>query len=161
MPDAFEQFFRDEYRGLVVFVERYGAQPADAEDVACEVMDQARRRWSELRNPRNWVRKAASHEFLKEKQRTEKRAQYARLLAADRHHHDGPTGTATEGWEHVRQSLARLPPTQRMVMALTVDGYKPEEIAELLGKPPDTVRSNLREARRKLRTWLDDQPPEH
>jgi RNA polymerase sigma factor (sigma-70 family) len=50
----------------------------------------------------------------------------------------------------VRAYLAGLPPAQREVMALTIDDYSPIEIAHMLGKKPETVRANLREARRRL-----------
>src|SRR5207247_10394779 len=50
--------------------------------------------------------------------------------------------------------LRILPPAQLEVMALVVDGYGPAEIAILLDKQPATVRTNLREARRKLERLL-------
>jgi DNA-directed RNA polymerase specialized sigma24 family protein len=46
--------------------------------------------------------------------------------------------------------LRSLPAAQREVMAWTYDGYRPTEIAALLGKPPATVRSLLRDARAAL-----------
>jgi RNA polymerase sigma-70 factor (ECF subfamily) len=43
-------------------------------------------------------------------------------------------------------------------MAWTYDGYRPTEIAAVLGKPPATVRSALREARIALRrTYRPDE----
>jgi DNA-binding CsgD family transcriptional regulator len=54
----------------------------------------------------------------------------------------------------VLRLLAGLPPRQREVMAWTIDGYDPEEIAQLTGKNPATVRSHLRHARTSLKAAL-------
>lgn len=50
--------------------------------------------------------------------------------------------------------LRRLPPAQRLVMAWYFDGYGPAEIAAILDKRPETVRSALRHARLRLRREL-------
>ncbi|TDD11170.1 hypothetical protein E1294_45525 [Nonomuraea diastatica] len=47
-----------------------------------------------------------------------------------------------------------LPPVQREIMAWTIDGYTPAEIAELLDKSPPAVRVNLFKARATLRIAL-------
>ncbi|WP_203789367.1 RNA polymerase sigma factor [Paractinoplanes rishiriensis] len=47
--------------------------------------------------------------------------------------------------------VGRLPREQRAVMAFTYDGWSPAEIAELLEKDPQTVRSTLRQARIAVR----------
>jgi DNA-directed RNA polymerase specialized sigma24 family protein len=48
--------------------------------------------------------------------------------------------------------------SQRQVMAWTYDGYQPNEIAVVLGKPVTTVRSLLRHARASLRQAYDPRP---
>jgi RNA polymerase sigma factor (sigma-70 family) len=47
--------------------------------------------------------------------------------------------------------LEQLPPRQRQVMTLSLNGLPPREIAELLGIKPGAVRVNLHLARRKLK----------
>lgn len=47
--------------------------------------------------------------------------------------------------------LGDLPEQQRTIIAWTYDGYRPTEIAGLLGMNPATVRSLLRDARTKLK----------
>lgn len=57
----------------------------------------------------------------------------------------------SEAWlqeQQVIPVLRALPPRQRQVLALTIDGWPPAEIAELLGIDPAAVRSNLMKARR-------------
>ncbi len=54
-----------------------------------------------------------------------------------------------------RDALAGLPQRQRMAVTLfDVEGYSHAEIAEILGIPQGTVRSDVFHARRRLRTAL-------
>ena len=62
-----------------------------------------------------------------------------------------PRPEETEAWlqeQQVIQVLRALPPRQRQVLALTIDGWSPAEIAEMLGIDAAAVRSNLMKARR-------------
>ncbi len=57
----------------------------------------------------------------------------------------------------LREALAELPDRRRIAVVLfDVEGYTHAEIAEILGIPEGTVRSEVFHARRKLRTLLDD-----
>jgi RNA polymerase sigma factor (sigma-70 family) len=57
-----------------------------------------------------------------------------------------------EAW--VAGLLAELPTRQRQVLILTAEGYKPAEIASLIGIEPTAVRVNLHYARMKLQARL-------
>ncbi|WP_257004386.1 RNA polymerase sigma factor [Streptomyces sp. SA15] len=50
--------------------------------------------------------------------------------------------------------LRSLPPRQRQVLAWTLAGFTPSDIAEHLGLPVDNVRANLRKARRVAAAYL-------
>jgi RNA polymerase sigma factor (sigma-70 family) len=54
----------------------------------------------------------------------------------------------------VLQVLRSLPPQQRAVMAWTIDGFTPAEIAEQLECDPAAVRKNLQRARESLKRTL-------
>jgi RNA polymerase sigma-70 factor (ECF subfamily) len=57
----------------------------------------------------------------------------------------------------LREALARLPPRRSLAVTLfDVEGYSHAEIAEMLGIPEGTVRSEVFHARRRLRTLLAD-----
>jgi len=57
----------------------------------------------------------------------------------------------------LRQALGELPERRRMAVVLfDVEGYSHAEIAEILGMPEGTVRSEVFHARRRLRTLLAD-----
>ncbi|MEU7175244.1 sigma factor-like helix-turn-helix DNA-binding protein [Micromonospora tulbaghiae] len=61
---------------------------------------------------------------------------------------------ASSAWnEETRRVVAllqQLPREQRRVMALKLDGFEAPEIADMIGKPVETVRSNIRHARGRL-----------
>jgi RNA polymerase sigma factor (sigma-70 family) len=54
----------------------------------------------------------------------------------------------------VMAALADLPPKQRQVMAWTIDGFSPAEIARELDVDPATVRQSLAKARKNLKQQL-------
>ena len=57
----------------------------------------------------------------------------------------------------LREALAELPERRRIAVVLfDVEGYSHAEIAEVLGIPEGTVRSEVFHARRRLRTLLAD-----
>lgn len=59
--------------------------------------------------------------------------------------------------ERLRAALAELPTRRRTAVVLfDVEGYAHAEIAEILGIPEGTVRSEVFHARRRLRTLLAD-----
>ncbi len=59
--------------------------------------------------------------------------------------------------DRLRSALAELPPRRRTAVVLfDVEGYSHAEIAEMLGVPEGTVRSEVFHARRRLRSLLAD-----
>ena len=57
----------------------------------------------------------------------------------------------------LREALAELPQRRRMAVVLfDVEGYSHAEVAEILGIPEGTVRSEVFHARRRLRALLAD-----
>jgi DNA-directed RNA polymerase specialized sigma24 family protein len=63
--------------------------------------------------------------------------------------------TIWENWQWVNQLLSSLPPAQREVLTYVVKGFKPAEVAILLGKTPASVRKNLQLAVERLRARED------
>lgn len=53
------------------------------------------------------------------------------------------------------RDLADLPPRQQEVLRLSRRGYKPAQIAPILGLSPNTVRVNLFHARKRIRRSLE------
>lgn len=155
------EFFRVHYRSVVSYVMVHGADPHAAEDAAQAAMELLMTRFCEIRNRPGWVRRVARNHFLTAVQR---RAQErAKALQgghlADRSFDTHGVSRDSEEGRRVLALLADLPASQRQVIELVIDGLAMDEIAEVLGKPAVTVRSNLRYARDKLRARLDPSVP--
>lgn len=153
-----EAEFSDFYRGflpvLVAFLRWQGVPLIDAADVAQETMIQAYRRWATINDPRAWARRVGTRTWVRRiaevvedpvPEMPERTTALLRItdVAAWEQHHD------------VLRMLDRLPARQRQVLAWTVDGYTPAEIAAELQMTPEAVRASLLKARRALATDPD------
>lgn len=68
-----------------------------------------------------------------------------------------PPGTGEAPWE-LWEQLGRLPEKYRILLYLYYyEGYQTGEIAVLLGLNPATVRTRMREARKKLKLFLEEE----
>ncbi|MEV4053530.1 RNA polymerase sigma factor [Amycolatopsis sp. NPDC049688] len=145
---AFSAFYRNSMARLVTFLRWQGARQADAADAAQEAMIKAHRHWATIQNPDAWVRRVASREWGRiahdVETPVESRSVSSALLR--------PTDDIEEleKRNHILRLLARLPPRQRQVLAWTMDGYSPAEIAEELDITPEATRTALFKARRAL-----------
>ncbi|GAA1069081.1 hypothetical protein GCM10009647_090990 [Streptomyces sanglieri] len=151
--EEFSAFYRSTIRPLVAFLINQGAAVHVAADIAQDTMTSAYRRWNELRTPRPWVYKVASRALVRRFASTEEEPvgeipEPTSLLARP---------DAIEEWETRHDTLPMLrslPPRQRQVLAWTLAGFTPGDIAEHLGLPSDTVRANLLKARRAAANYL-------
>jgi RNA polymerase sigma factor (sigma-70 family) len=146
----FAQFYRETAPVLVRFLVLQGARVADAADIAQSTLCSAYAHWHKITNPRAWSFRTASRAWIRHAVDTSREE-----LAADPPRSPLLGATPTDAW-HLRQelitALAALPARQRQVMAWTLSGYTPTEIAEELRLPSDQVRANLRLARHALAT---------
>lgn len=155
---AFEQFYRAVTPELTRFLLLQGATMADAAEVVQDTLGSAYQRWDSIDHHRAWCYRVASRTWIRrmttvqEDLRADPEVPSPLLRAAP-----------TDAW-HTRHelivALAALPPKQRQIMAWTLSGYTPAEIAEELQLTSDQVRANLRLARRALAQRLtNDQDP--
>jgi RNA polymerase sigma factor (sigma-70 family) len=147
--DGFVSFFRERFSKTVVLLVAMGASRADAEDAAQEAMILAWRQWDTLQEPAAWVRTVAIRTYWKLA-----RARRTTMLVDEFVPEavvDADLNVFTQEQQYVLRVLRNLPPQQRTIAALSYDGLTCEEIADLLGKPSDTVRSHLRHARNALK----------
>lgn len=155
---AFSAFYREFVPILVGFLIWQGARPTDAADIAQETMAAAFRSWESIDNPQAWTRRVASRAYAR------RIASVDEDLVADVPEARSPligdpsAVDAVVERHEVLRLLALLPPRQRQVMAWTVDGFAPSEIAAELKMEPDAVRASLYRARRALAREVD--PPE-
>jgi RNA polymerase sigma-70 factor (ECF subfamily) len=145
-----EEFFRRYWEGLVRSLLREGADRWEAQDAVAEAIREALRRWPELTHPVAWVRTAARSHWLK--QRRSAGAGDVEVLVADvaglGEAQPDPGLVAYELEEWFAGVLAQLPPARREALQLSAQGLTPAEIAELVGKSPEAVRTALKLGRK-------------
>lgn len=149
----FSSFYIDHMPNLIAFLLSHGASAADSADVAQETMVCALKNWPDIESPKAWSRRVASRALVRRiasiEEDTIAEPERSALL---------PANSDIDSWvqqQDYYRILRSLPPRQRQVMAWTIEGYKPAEIADLLHLDPATVRSNLRKARRTIVIQLD------
>jgi RNA polymerase sigma factor (sigma-70 family) len=142
-PDGFEEFFRRSFRELVRAAMYAGATLEEAEDATAKALMEMLWHWDTCKRSLAYARKAAVHNFIKDKTRGTGRV--ARRLI-DRGHVPCQEGaedsqlTAWEDEEWVAHVLSSLPAAQREVMELIAKGLDRDEIAETLGKTREAIR---------------------
>ncbi|MFI1376018.1 RNA polymerase sigma factor [Streptomyces longwoodensis] len=159
----YDHFFRSEFTCLTRHVIVLGATPEEAKDAAQSALIDLLQNWYTVQAPRPWCRKAAAHHFLRSDIKENRVDRSARTDFIARRGSDDSysLGSTLEEWEFIVNFVENhLSGIQRQVMAWTIDGFEPQEIAKQLGKTPVTVRSNLRHARKKLATALGKEYPE-
>jgi RNA polymerase sigma-70 factor (ECF subfamily) len=154
--DGFEPFFEEEFPRLVLYLMARGAQFSDAQDAAQEAMVKAHDNWEKIGKPRAWIRTVAARSGQLRRGRDVPWDDAAPEPAgAD----SGRADTGIDNLEVVRL-LRLLSDAQRDVFALHLDGFDGDEISEIVGKSPATVRSHLRHARRRLQEVIESEATE-
>jgi RNA polymerase sigma factor (sigma-70 family) len=143
----FAGFYREHFPRLVAYLLYQGARAHLAADLAQEAMIAAYQRWDAITMPRSYVWTVAYRTFIR-----------SALHEAELPIAEVPEPTAAlpdpeeaEAWlqeQEIMGVLHALPPRQRQILALTLDGWTPAEMANLLGIDSSAVRSNLKKARR-------------
>jgi RNA polymerase sigma factor (sigma-70 family) len=156
-----EAFLNDHYPYFLMATVALGATVDEAyEAVQAVVADMLEKdTWSRLtRNPKAWIRKAVRHTYYDQQKKRRRDREVESLPPPSGGYPDG-SPNAWADWQWVAQQLRVLPPAQREVFELVLAELDANEIADLLGKTPATIRQNLAHARRRLRTSLgqDDQ----
>jgi RNA polymerase sigma factor (sigma-70 family) len=145
----FSDFYRGFVRQLVGFLVWQGAGLGDAADIAQQTMIEIYRRWPTIAKPQAYARTTASRQLARRIARVEERpseeiAEHTALLRS------APDFVVWEQQQDLLRLLNSLPARQRQVMAWTLDGYTPTEIAEELNIDYEAVRGSLAKARRAL-----------
>ncbi|MGW3967439.1 RNA polymerase sigma factor [Amycolatopsis sp. NPDC005003] len=143
--DEFDAFFRADFPALVAFLCKAGFEVETARDVAAEAMLHALEAWPIAEDPRAWVRRVAGRLLD-----TPGDARADWTPAGDQRDDEQFAGLV-EQHAGLIDLLATLPDKQRMVLAWSLDGFTPSQIAEALRIAPATVRSTLRHVRERLR----------
>jgi RNA polymerase sigma factor (sigma-70 family) len=152
LSSDFATFYRQQTPGLVAFVMWLGAPVHDAENIAQETMLRAYKGRKAIEHPRTWIRVVASREYF----RSVLNGNDDPVAEVPETSRPGIDAAVTgEEQARVLALLRRLPPRQRQIMAWVYDGYKPKEIAVLLGIELNAVRVSLHKARETVKAYLE------
>jgi RNA polymerase sigma factor (sigma-70 family) len=154
----FPACYAKELPGLIWFVMGLGADAHSAADVAQSAFAEAFGAWDSIQHPAAWLRRVAGRLFYRQLVTRE-------TLVEAVPDHQGPLSGISEmelrdEARAVLAALADLPPKQRQVMAWSIDGFTPGEIADHLGVDPASIRQNLAKARKHLKKQLGMSEPE-
>jgi RNA polymerase sigma-70 factor (ECF subfamily) len=159
--EPFEVFYRREYSRMVAIARALTRSGAAAEDLVQESFVSAHRHWDRVStydDPGAWVRRVLLNRATSwhRNMGAEWRA-ISRLGAREPDSLPELSPPATEVWDEVR----RLPRRQAQATVLHyVDQLSVEEIGEVLGVSPGTVKSHLHRARsnlgQTLKSWREE-----
>jgi RNA polymerase sigma factor (sigma-70 family) len=153
--EEFTVFFNENYQPLLSFATFWGKNPHDADDALARVMIDIGQNWGKIQNPFAYARKAVTRAILNVR-RDRSDGRYVPVPADQlpNHTYDNFEVDRLEGQEWVDGLLDKLPPTQREVLRLFLDGLGMGEIAAELRKNESAIRQNLKLARDRLRPFV-------
>jgi RNA polymerase sigma-70 factor (ECF subfamily) len=157
----FKTLFREHGPWLIELATSLVRSRSDGEDVVQEAFLKAYRKRESFRGdarPHTWLRRIVVNEALNFR----RKRRGLRLVSTEQDTlpspAEGPEGALTrhERSEAVRQALALLPESQRVVLTLKeLGGLTYQEIAKELGVPRGTVESRVIRGRTRLRQLLE------
>ena len=154
-----EAFWKHHYRYFLMVLMAIGATVDDAYDTVQDVIVDMLEKdtWSRLtRNPKAWVRKAVLHTYYDQQKRRRREREierHCRRRLGATSMTARTSGRTGSGW---RRCSARCRRPSATVFELVLAELDAREIADLLGKTPDTIRQNLAHARKRLRANLGE-----
>jgi RNA polymerase sigma-70 factor (ECF subfamily) len=149
---SIDELFAAEYVRLVRSL-GVAFDPVDAADAVQEAFVQADRRWHELDeydDPAGWVRRVALHRLLNGERNRRRRAEILRTIR--------PVAEAdlTDDLIDLRRAVTALPDRMRAAVCLHYLADLPvADVAAALDVSEGTVKSNLHDARTRLREHLE------
>ena len=151
VDELFHRVYAPLVRSLAVAFDAESA--ADAVQEAFITADQ---RWSRIGrydDPAAWVRRVAVNRLLNDRRNRRRRAE---ILATIRFVEDDDLSAELLD---LRRAVAALPAQMRLAVCLHyLADLSVDEMASALGVSPGTVKSNLHDARTRLRTQLEEAP---
>jgi RNA polymerase sigma factor (sigma-70 family) len=152
--ENFEMFFDATWARAVRMVSRMGLSRQDAEDVVLDAMAVVYDRWARvhlLPYREGWMLKVTANRALRQLKKVNRRRNLGAGLPSVQEEEITTTRIS------VRDGIARLPRRQREVIALRYLADMPEDqVAEVLGLTPGTVKQHTSRARDALRVSLTD-----
>ena len=153
-PGTVDELFDRHYTAIVRALAVAFDDAEGAADAVQEAFIQADRRWSRISrydDPPVWVRRVAINRLRNGRRNRLRRAE---IVAAIR---PVPPEDLTDALLDLRRAIDGLPEKMRLAVCLHhVAGVPIDEVAATLEVAPGTVKSNLHDARLRLRAELED-----
>jgi RNA polymerase sigma factor (sigma-70 family) len=162
--DAFERLMRLHERKVYLLSLRLTGDPEDAKDAAQETFIRLHKKLGQIDSERSvgpWLCTVAANvcrDFGRERRRAKTAAMNEHTIAMP-DPAAGPERLAAGQQQHarLREALLRLPERERTALVLReIEGLSTHEAAKILGSTEATVRSQISNARLKLREWFAD-----
>jgi RNA polymerase sigma-70 factor, ECF subfamily len=157
--DAFRDLYLRYHRRLARFLARLTRGREDAEEIINDTLWIVWQRAGDFRGASRvstWIMGIAYRRALKVIRRATTHARVMALEQIDCERATEDSHEATSNRQLVEQALDQLPLEQRLVLEFTYYlDHSCEEIAEIMECPVNTVKTRMFHARRKLRTFLN------
>jgi RNA polymerase sigma-70 factor (ECF subfamily) len=156
----FEDFFRENYKGLIQYALRLTRDIGEAEDAVDDAFLRAYERWGqiqELSEPRAWLYRVAANSAISSMRRARRPAPAALQVGPAGDPDPAEVAIGRDLVHRAENEISRMPRARARVAYLSwVSGLTTSEIAMELGITQATVRSQLRHARKRLVAALGD-----
>jgi RNA polymerase sigma factor (sigma-70 family) len=142
---GFDDVYKAERARLLRFVRSLGADEREADDAVQEAFIAAYQAWDTIREPRAWrawLHTTAMRQYYRADARNRETPASGRMPDQAEPLGSDDIAEFNDLDERIRAAIAALPVRQRQVMALTMAGFKPAEIARQLGSDEAAVRQN-------------------
>lgn len=159
-PTDYDTFHREYYRRLVIFALYLGARDHEADDVTAETLLQLAARWASVSDPFSWARTALVHNLIKLRNRDRQRLlRQGKYVAATWEPPSRDVADMVLDRQEFESLLGVLTENQRQVVLGLLRGFTQREVALLLGRTPEAVRTSLTSIRRRLNGVADTGRP--
>jgi RNA polymerase sigma-70 factor (ECF subfamily) len=153
--DEFDEFYRGNYRRVVLSLRLATGSVEEAEDLAQEAFARTLVHWARVRrgsSPLGYVYRVAFR--LQQRRRFRRKRQHDAATDAARLQSTGPAAVSSDSWSDgatARVALSQLPPACRRaaVLCLYAEMTAPEAAA-VLGISASTIRTHVQRAREAL-----------
>ena len=151
-PDAQREFFEAHYPRLAGWVRRQVDDDDTAHDIAAEAFTRLMSRWSAAEQPQAYLYKTAVNLLRDHWRRAQAERKALGIVAGDQRH--GPDERPDRASD-LRAMLEPLPAHQRTALLLHyLAGFSIREVALIVGRPEGTVKSDLHQAKARVRAEM-------
>jgi RNA polymerase sigma-70 factor, ECF subfamily len=150
---AQQELFAAEYPRLAGWARRLVDDDETAHEIASEAFTRLISRWSRAENPHAYLYKIATNLVRDQWRRRSRDRNVHRAMATE---HLRQVDARSDGSANLRAMLEPLPEHQRTAVLLHyLAGFSIHDVSQVVGRPDGTVKSDLHQARARLKHLWD------